>query len=549
MTGFMSPAFLVSTTSPEARVLRAAYFYRLGKSNSTTYSDQHKNQLMLKTVSHLLPEKGVLCDVLSDIVRPLPKPQASRVLVVACGVKAHFPWDKACDRYTAAYRCLATAASDLPIEVIRAEAPFEEPDALLAFLDAELQHGIAGIVFFHSAYTAGELGSHFGRWLLDHRVPLLSWAWPEPGTGGSNEANSLTCQNFLLQIWTQMGVPYAWLHEQIDEPAYPMLERFARAVHARERFRHAKLLHVGGSRVSGFYDGEVDELAVMRTLGARFDRVDLETVYQHAKQRFSDADVIQLKNALINHPACERVELPEEQILQTYRFGLGMLDLAVEHGYQGATVKSWPDLFECYGCAIDGAVSMMNDFGFCVTEEGEMNGLLSSLSLLFLSNGSATPTMMDLSLWLQAYDRLGIWHCGASPTRLLAENETFAATRHSILENGDPASAVGLMIEFLLANGPVTAMRYLAPDAKQWFAFEGEFVPTELAYRGTYGLFRSTGPATLAQVMGTIFDAGIDHHWSIGYGHWQQELRILNHFCGISEIPVRQSNANHGLSR
>jgi L-fucose isomerase-like protein len=496
-----------------------------------------------------LPEKGVLNDVLSELVPPLQSLRPSRILIVACGVKIHFPWDKACDRYDAAHTAICEASTGLPVKIIRAPDPFEDPEALCDLLDSEFGKGLAGIVFFHAAYTAGEIGSYLGRWLLDHKVPLLSWAWPEPGNGGSNEANSLTCQNFLQQMWKRMEVPYAWLHEQCDSAAHPMLECFSRAVYARDKLRHAKLLHAGGSRVTAFYDGEVDELAVMRNLGCRFDRMDLEAVYQHANKRFSDADVMRLKETLVAHPACARVDLPDEQILQTYRFGLGILDLAAEHGYVGATVKSWPDLFDCYHCAIDGSVSMMNDYGFCVAEEGEMNGLLSSLALWFLSDGAAVPTMMDLSLWKLNQDRLGIWHCGASPTRLLKPDTQFAATRHSILENGDPETAVGLMLEFLLAEGPVTVMRYLAPDAKQWFAFEGEFEDTKLDYRGNYGLMKATGEASLGQIMGTIFDAGLDHHWSVGYGHWQEELRMLNHFCGLTEIPLRQSDANYGLSR
>ncbi|MEO0796829.1 MAG: fucose isomerase [Verrucomicrobiota bacterium] len=504
---------------------------------------------MFQTALPPLPTNGILDDTLSELVAPLKSPRRARIVMIACGVKAHFPWDKACDRYRRAYSVLNESIEGLPVDTLCAEEPFENPEELCAYLDSVYRDGIAGIVLFHAAYTAGEIGAYLGRWLLDHKTPILSWAWPETGTGGSNEANSLTCQNFLLQMWQQMGATYAWLHEEIDRRAVPLIERFCRAAYARHSFFHAKLLHVGGSRVTGFYDGEVDELAVMKNLGCRFDRVDIETVYQHAQSRFCDADVARLKDALIAHPSCERVDLPDEQIMQTYRFGLGILDLAAEQGYLGATVKSWPDLFECYGCAIDGSVSMMNDFGFCVAEEGEMNGLLSSLALSLLSNGEAIPTMMDLSLWKQAEDRLGIWHCGASPTRLLKPGSKFSATRHSILENGDPTNAVGLMLEFLLANGPVTVMRFLAPDAARWFAFEGEFVDTPLEYRGTYGLFQATGEATLNQIMGTIFDAGLDHHWSVGYGHWLEELRMMNHFCGLSEVPLSQSTTNYGLSR
>jgi L-fucose isomerase-like protein len=495
-----------------------------------------------------LPEKGVLNEVLADLVAAPPKPQPARLAILACGVKIHFPWDRACERFRQAATLAREATGELPVEIVAADEPFEDPDALLAFLDSELAKGLAGVIFFHAAYTAGEIGSALGRWLLDHPLPLLSWAWPEPGTGDRNEANSLTCQNFILQMLGSLGVPYAWQHLPLDRSAVAPLESFARACYARHGFRRAKLLHAGGSRVTAFYDGEVDELAVFRTLGCRFDRVDLETVYQHACKRFTDAEVHRLVTALTAHPACARVDVPEEQMMQTYRFGLGMLDLAHEHGYLGATVKSWPDLFDCYGCAIDGSVSMMNDYGFCVAEEGEMNGLLSSLALFLVSNGKAVPTMMDLSLWKQAQDRLGIWHCGASPTRLLKPGTAFAATRHSILENGDSETAVGLMLEFLLACGPVTVLRYLAPDAGQWFGFEGEFVETDLDYRGTYGLMKATGEASLGRIMHTILSRGLDHHWSVGYGHWHNELRQLNHFCGIGETPLAPAETPHGLS-
>ncbi len=497
-----------------------------------------------------LPDKGILDDVVRAIIPKLPAAKTTRVVIIGCGVKIHFPWDKACARLAEAARILTdtSTTTGLPVEIVAAPEPCEDPTRLLAFLDGELTRGIGGIVFFHAAYTAGEIGSVLGRWLLDHRTPVLSWAWPEPGNGGANEANSLTCQNFILNMWKQLGVPYAWLHEELAPSAAPVLERFVRVAHARATLRNGKLLHAGGSRVTAFYDGEVDELAVMRRMGVRFDRFDLETIHQHGR-KFTDKQLTSLRDALVNHPACAQVAVPDEQILKTYRFGLAMLDLAGEQDYLGATVKSWPDLFSCYGCAIDGSVSMMNDLGFCVAEEGEMNGLLSSLALHLLSGGRAVPTMMDLSLYRAREERLGIWHCGASPTRLLKPGSTFAATRHSILENGDPSTAVGLMLEFLLAHGPITVMRYLAPDAGRFFAFEGEFVDTPLAYRGSYGLMKATPRAGIGQIMGTILDAGLDHHWSVGYGHWHDELRMLNHFMGIDEIPLRTAAHTFGLSR
>lgn len=494
-----------------------------------------------------LPPQGLLNDALGKLVALPKSPPPSKVVFLSCGVKIHFPWDKACARHRTALQILKKSAESLPVEVVPCEAPFEDPQEMLAFLDS--LGPVAGIVFFHAAYTAGEIGSCLGRWLTDHPMPLFSWAWPEPGNGDKNEANSLTCQNFLLNMWKSMRISYAWMHRALDASATPALGTFLRACSARNRFRSARLLHAGGSRVTAFYDGETDELAVMRRLGCRFDRFDLEWIHQHGTKKFPDSVCRKLFQTLRSHPACAKVAVPEEQALKTYRFGLAILDLAAEGGYAGATVKSWPDLFSCYGCAIDGAVSMMNDFGFCVAEEGEMNGLISSLALHFLSDGAAVPTMMDLTLWKQKEDRLGIWHCGASPTRWLRKGTRLAATRHSILENGDPETAVGLMLEFLLQTGPITAVRYLAPDAGRYFAFEGMFVDSPLAYRGNYGLMAPKPGESIGQILGTIMDAGLDHHWSVGFGHWSEELRWLNHFCGIGEVPLRLSTASQGLSQ
>ena len=161
----------------------------------------------------------------------------------------------------------------------------EDPDEMIAFLNGQLSQGVDGVVLFHAAYTAGEIGSQLGRWLLDHPVPLLSWAIPESATeSGRLESNRLCCQNFLLNMLHRLGVKYAWLTAPVGVEASEALARFARTARARARFLHARVLHIGGSRVTAFYDGEVDELAVMRRFGLRFDRIDLQAAFDHARK-------------------------------------------------------------------------------------------------------------------------------------------------------------------------------------------------------------------------------------------------------------------------
>ena len=502
----------------------------------------------LRSAPPELPARGVATGILQDMFPPRAA-APTRIVVIGCGTACHFPWDHACKIYGEACDEIKrlTAAAKLPVEIVTCDAPYQDPGALVARLDTLLAGRIDGVILFHAAYTCGEIGSHLGRWLLDHPMPLLSWSWPDPITGDAIVANSLCCQNFLLGMMGRLGVRYAWMHEPVGPGAHPFIERFLRSARAKSRFKHGKLLHVGGTRVEAFYDGEADELSVMRRFGLRFDRIDLQTALDRAR-KFTEKQIRALREAILKNPLCSKVALPDSQTDQTLRFGLAILDYAQERGYTGCTVKSWPDLWFAYQCCIDGAVSMLNDYGLCTAEEGEMNGLISSLALWEISNGEAITCMVDLSAVDAARNRVGLWHCGAAPTRMLRKGRTYEARRHVCLENGDPATAVGLNLEFLLELGPVTVTRYQSPDAARCFTYEGHLRDCELAFRGNYGEMEPLPGSTAADIMGSILAHGMDHHWSFGYGHWAAEISMLNHWLGVAELPLVRSPQLQGFS-
>ncbi len=127
-----------------------------------------------------------------------------------------------------------------------------------------------------------------------------------------------------------------------------------------------------------------------------------------------------------------------------------------------------------------------------------------------------------------ARNTIGLWHCGAAPLRWLRAGAKFEARKHSILENGDPAPAVGLMREFLLARGPVTVARYQSPDEARCCAFEGEIIDSPMPFRGTWGEMLANRDVGAARIMNAILGGGLDRHWSLGHGHWAAQLRQLN---------------------
>ena len=105
-----------------------------------------------------------------------------------------------------------------------------------------------------------------------------------------------------------------------------------------------------------------------------------------------------------------------------------------------------------------------------------------------------------------------------------------------------------MMIEFLLELGPITVTRYQSPDATRCFTFEGDLVEAPLAFRGAYGEMVPRDGSSVSSIINTILSHGLDHHWSLGYGHWHSEQKLLNHWLGVSEVPLGAAGSVSGLS-
>ncbi|MFZ5831930.1 MAG: fucose isomerase, partial [Planctomycetota bacterium] len=73
-------------------------------------------------------------------------------------------------------------------------------------------------------------------------------------------------------------------------------------------------------------------------------------------------------------------------------------------------------------------------------------------------------------------------------------------------------------------------------------------VDAAMPFRGAYAAMAPKPPYTAEQIMGTILDRGLDHHWSLGYGHYLEDLRMLNHWLGANEVPVSNRGGGCGLS-
>ncbi len=491
--------------------------------------------------------KGVAAEFISTLI-PAAKPnKRSRIAFVSVAIEIHFNWDLARQTTTKVAEIVKQTLPQDEFELVVAPEPFQDHIELKQFLDDAAHGGLDGIVLCHSAYTTGEVGSQLGAWLSKQQTPVFSLAMPEPmGNGLNLQANRLCSQNFVLGILNSLDVKYQWLFCSEDEPRVAEeIGRFARVSRALGTVRGRKALIAGASRVPGFYDCEVNEIEIMKKLELGFDRVNLVDITSRMAE-FNPADVAEIKGLILSDEDCKLNNVPDKQVEDTIRLSLALMTVAREGDYIGVSFKNWPELFDHFNVAGDGAMALMNDQGIVVSDEADTGAMVTMMLFNEISKGAAVPMLSDISYLSDDGSRLGVWHNGSAATKLRKAGSGFECRKHGILENYDEDTAWGMLFEFLVETGPVTIAKYQAPSIDTVLAFEGELVESDMKFRGTYGEVIPTENSA-AQIVGTILDKGLDHHWIVGRGHFLKDLKVLNYWLGVSEIEVSNAGEHAGF--
>ncbi|RZP73069.1 hypothetical protein D8T51_19175 [Vibrio vulnificus] len=492
---------------------------------------------------------GVASDFISTLIPSAKPKKKTRIAFFSVAIEIHFDWDLAKETNQAIANQVREMLPSSQFELICADEPFQDHLALKAFLDDVAHQGVDGIVLCHAAYTTGEVASQLGTWLSKHQTPIFSFGMPEPmGNGQNLSANRLCSQNFVLGILNHLDVRYQWLFcPPSDEKFESELSRFARVSRALANIKGRKALIAGAGRVPGFYDCEVNEIAILKKLELGFDRVNLIDITSRMAE-FSQADVDEVKRLILTDANCKLNNVPDKQVEDTIRLSLALMVVAREGDYIGVSFKNWPELFDHFNVAGDGAMALMNDQGILVSDEADTGALITMILMDQVRESQSIPMLSDISYLSADGTKLGAWHNGSAATRLRKEGDGFECRKHGILENFDEETAWGMLFEFLVQPGPVTIAKYQSPDISRVLAFEGELVESDMKFRGTYGEIETHGHSA-AEIVGTILDQGLDHHWIVGRGHFLKDLQLLNYWLGISDIEVSNAGQHMGLGR
>lgn len=481
----------------------------------------------------ILFRKGIVSDEMEKLIEKAPEKKDVKIGLIGIGFELHFDWEKAKRSYTEAIEQTKSVFGENN-QLLALKEPVQTKKELLKVLNDFNIEGMSGLIIYQASYIAGDLALALGNWLRENKIPLLSWSHDEI-TGGRLTANRLCGQNFLLNILNSVEVKYSWVFDRPKSKQLDIvLDKFIRVVSAKKRMQHATILMVGGMRVPGFYDCELNEMSIAKHFGLSVDRVDIETVCKHG-EKFKKEDVDAIVQKLINSKSCKFQGVTERELFLSVRFSLAIADYTRKGEYIGVALKNWPELFDNYQIAGDGAGALVQDLGIPVADESDMGALITMVTMNEISNGNALPTLTDMSILNDKENKLGMWHCGGSPTKLLKKGTGFEVRNHSILDNYDEEQSYGMLLEFLLEKGDITIAKYQYPHASSMLSFEGEIIDSPMRFRGAYGEVNPKNVAA-SSVVGTILSSGLDHHWIIGRGHIQEDLKEFNHWANIENL-------------
>jgi len=391
------------------------------------------------------------------------------------------------------------------------ELVIEPEDALKA---AETLSGrmLDGLVIITGTFHLGHLALFLKKRL---NLPTLLWAFPElPYNGGKIRLNSVCGLNLNASNLYKAGYDDVTCHvgEAID-PDWLAAVRMKAAL--------AKA-HVGliGYRADGFFNLDVDEMAMHRQTGVLIDHYELVEL---TGQSVTDAECAAFLDGIDREFDCSGITGAQKKLVAGLcaRFDRFMKVKSLD----ALAVRCWPEFANLYGCSPCAAMSILQSRGVILGCEGDVEGVLSMMIAATLDAGA--PFLADLSQVFYEDDAALLWHCGVAPSCLWdgcsarSLDTYFAAGR-------------GVTAGFVMKPGEVSLVRMdSARGRTRLFYQEGEAVPMEKQMTGTYARVRFPDVKAL---LDTLTSTGVAHHLAMVYARRRRAFLIFAKMMGYEVI-------------
>ena len=283
---------------------------------------------------------------------------------------------------------------------------------------------------------------------------------------------------------------------------------------ALEKVRGARI-SVVGEHPAGFDTCEYDDQELAALANIQVDKVALNELFERARaipEPRARAVRASADKALAGLGAVDQAQLD-----RSFRVFCALDDIRNENRASGLAVRCWPETFTEYGCAACGPMAMMNEKRVPSACEADVYGAFSALLLQELAD---EPAWMADLVDVDHADETGVfWHCGLAPLSMCDPKATPEATIHTNRK-------MPLLHQFPLKPGHFTFARLSqARNVTKLVIGAGEFIRRPMAFTGTSGVFRFARP--LKEVLASIMDEALEHHFAIAYGDHREALKAV----------------------
>lgn len=379
-------------------------------------------------------------------------------------------------------------------------------------------------------------------------APLLYWAFPEDRTGGRLRLNALCGMNLAAYTMRRDGHPFSYMYRNADDPdATHELRRLIAADHpdpptdsarptetslpaaatqaAADVARKLRGFTTGviGSHPDGFDPCAYDPDEVQALTGVVVQRIELEELFAAAEAAVPES--VESVRARAAESLGSLDALDQSSLERSLRLYCGMRELATANTWSAFATRCWPECFEEFGGAACSPQAMMTNDGVPGGCEADVYGNLTSLILRELAG--EPPFVADLVGVDARTDTAVFWHCGLAPMHMADPAAVASPTIH-------PNRHKPLLNSFPLKPGRATIARLSQSGGTHRLVIgTGEMLHAPPPFSGTSGVFRFDRPA--ADVLATIMEEGLEHHYGIVYGGFEEELHAL---AAYWKIPV-----------
>jgi len=364
------------------------------------------------------------------------------------------------------------------------------------------------------------------------QVPVALWGIPEPRLGERLRLNALCGINLAAHALGKQDRPYRWLYatpeaEDLTETLRGLADHKPDSAAAPQTVAEAPhpgaeqilewlakaRISVIGEHPAGFDTCAFDGGTLSSLTGVTVTANPIGEAFRRAEACPPARPETHHREAAGYLRGLEGVD--QTELDRSFRLLCALEDIAAEQAADAIAVRCWPETFTEYGCAACGPMAMMTQKGVPSACEADVHGALSSAILGRIAQ--APSWMADLVDVDEAGDTAVLWHCGLAPISMCDPESEARATVHT--NRRKP-----LLHEFPLRPGRITIARLSTARNSSLLVMAGaEVLRAPKSFTGTSGVIRFDRPA--GDVLATIMDQALEHHFSLVYGDHRETLR------------------------